>query len=151
MGQITRNLPRIVDDTSRVTLKFDRSKILFVHFQPGSKTYTHTKNSTCMRWFASESSFLQTPTTTTTPDNTVQTLGRHIANINRRNDGYSLHICFSVIVRVYCYGRVSLQLGLRFCTAELQIPPPSSAVQQMSQGIVLKQGRWQIMLCLCFV
>jgi len=75
----------MVGDMSCVTLDFALSKIPFVRFySQGQDLYSRQKLDMYIYWFSYESARLQTPATTTTtptsPDATVQPLGRHITN-----------------------------------------------------------------------
>ena len=70
-------------DISRVTLNYDLPKIPFVCFysQLGQDLYSHQKLNMYVYWFSSESGYTRRRRAmTTTPDATVQPLGRHIAN-----------------------------------------------------------------------
>jgi len=69
----------MVGDMSRVTLNFDLSKIHFVRFYPGSWPIL-TPKIKHVHLLVLIRERLQTPTTPTTPDATVQPLGQHIAN-----------------------------------------------------------------------
>jgi len=73
----TRSHPEMVGDMSCVTLNFDLSKILCASLAR-VKTYTHTKNLTCT--FTGSHLRAVTDADDNAPDNTVQPLGRHIAN-----------------------------------------------------------------------
>jgi len=74
----TRSHPEMVGDMSRATLNFDLSKILFVRFWPGSRSIL-TPKIKHVHLLVLIRERLQAPTTTT-PETTVQPLGRHIAN-----------------------------------------------------------------------